>query len=143
MATATNDVTTIKLTDRQREVWEMSHGLGEFSAQGPMRAKEIAEALGISANAVYVTRRRVRQILDGEVGSGQAPKRIIRNGNHLEHAITSLEEELAGYDGEIERINARLEEIERRKPEVEETLDKLRNLISPGAEIKDEELVPA
>lgn len=120
------------LTARQRQVWEMTHGMGDY--EGPMRADEIAKELGITPNAVYVTRRRVRAILEekGLVEPGtRQPKRIIRQRSGLEEAIDSLETQLEGYETEVERLRTRLEQIERQKPELEEALGRLKAIAEP------------
>jgi prefoldin subunit 5 len=96
-----------------------------------MRASEIAKELGISTNAVYVTRRRVRQILEdqGLVRPGEKqPKRIIRQKSGLEEAIDSLRDQLLGYDSEEESLKNRLELIEKTRPDLQEALERLERL---------------
>jgi DNA-binding CsgD family transcriptional regulator len=127
--TSTPDISGVPLTDRQRQVWEMTHGLGDYNQ--PMRASEIAKELGISTNAVYVTRRRVRQILEdqGLVRPGEKqPKRIIRQKSGLEEAIDSLRDQLLGYDSEEESLKNRLELIEKTRPDLQEALERLERL---------------
>lgn len=113
------------LTDRQRQIWERSAGIGEFNGR-PMTAVEIAKELGVTTNNVYVTKRRVRTILG--MDSKQEPKRIIKQESNLDSAVSSLQKELDGYEAEVERLNARLEQIEREKPVVEAALDRLRGV---------------
>lgn len=114
------------MTTRQRQVWEMTHGLGEFEGK-PMTAQEIATALGITTNSVYVTRRRVKKMLGlDDEPTRLMPKRIIRQESGIQSAVRSLQTELDGYTEEEEALRARLEQIEREKPEVEAALNKLR-----------------
>jgi DNA-binding CsgD family transcriptional regulator len=130
MPTNQSNLDRIHLTPRQREVWEMTHGIGAFDE--PMNAKEIAAQLGITDNAVYVTRRRVRQILEqaGIESGGRTPKRIMsdsaQKASHLDQAIAELEAQYNAYDSEEAKLQARIEQISREKPEVKASLDRLR-----------------
>lgn len=112
------------LTDRQRQVWEMTHGLGDYDR--PMSAAEIAKALGITTNSVYVTRRRVKKTLGLDEGEQRLmPRRIIRQENGLEVAKRQLQEQIDGYTQEEEVLRKRLDQIEREKPEIQEALNRL------------------
>lgn len=122
--------TGVKLTDRQREIWEMTKGMGKWEGR-PMKAPEIADTLGISANAVYVTRRRVKQIIEDASG-GRAPKRIIRQESRIEMAIEALEAELTGSIEEEAALMARVEQLQRERPEVERVLKDLRSVATPS-----------
>lgn len=116
----------VKLTERQRQVWEMTNGLGEFDGN-PMRAQEIAEKLGITPNSVYVTRRRVKQALENQGHSTErSPLRYRKQKSHLEQAVESLETELAGYDKEKADLEARIEQIERERPAVQAAIERLK-----------------
>jgi DNA-binding CsgD family transcriptional regulator len=121
------------LTPRQRQVWEMTHGLGEFDK--PKSASEIAQALGITSNSVYVTRRRVKKLLGLDEGEFASPKRIIRHeSNGLTSAERSLQAQLDGYEREESELKDRLGQIKREKPEVEKALGLLRGLSEKAEE---------
>lgn len=124
----------VRLTDRQRQVWEMTTGTGKYAEEGRIKAPEIAERLGISANAVYVTRRRVKQILgvDSDDGGGRlSPKRIIRQESRLQMAIEALEAELTGSLDEEATLMARVDQLRHERPEVERVLNDLKSVVSP------------
>lgn len=128
------DISTMPLGARQKQVWEMTHGLGEYKT--PMRAREIADTLGISTNSVYVNRRRVRKILeDHGVLSGTPakiqPRRIIRqtSENRMDSVIHTIEEQIQGYDDEERALTERLEQIRKEKPELEAALNRLRTVL--------------
>lgn len=119
------------LTSRQRQIWEMSQGLGEWEGN-PQDARQIADALGVTTNNVYVTRRRAKQILHGEeTQHRREPKRILRTGaGGLQTALAALQEQLDGYKDEEATLRARLDQIEREKPEVENTIKRLRKVMN-------------
>lgn len=122
---ATTERSLETLTARQRQVWEMTHGLGDYAT--PMSAGEIAKALGITTNSVYVTRRRVKKLLGiADEPTGLMPKRVFRQESGLQVAQRQLQEQLDGYDQEEESLRGRLQQIEREKPEIAEALKRLR-----------------
>lgn len=133
------DISQMPLSPRQREVWELSYGLGENKQ--PMRAKEISEKLGISTNSVYVHRRRVRKMLEdhGFLPSVERqPKRIIRqtnSENRMDNVVQSLQAELDGYNEEEKSLKQRLEQIEKEKPELEAALERLKVVQSNHKEL--------
>lgn len=129
-----HEADAIELTDRQRQVWDMSYGVGSREGQGKMKAPDIAQELGISANAVYVHRRRIKTIIEQRNGGDLSPKRIIRQESRLEMAIAALEAEMQGMDDEEETLQARLDQIHRQRPEVEKVLDSLRSVATPTEE---------
>lgn len=112
------DISQVRLTNRQKQVWEMTHGLGEY--EQPMKAQEISKMLGISTNAVYVTRRRVKQLLEREgIETGELrPKRIVRHASGKEAAVLALRRQLEEFDREENALRERLEQIENERPEI-------------------------
>lgn len=138
------DISRMPLSPRQREVWEMTHGLNGNTQ--PMRAKEISEKLGISTNSVYVNRRRVRKMLeDHGVDVAIQPRKIIRqqSGNRMDNVINSLKAELIGYEQEEAALLKRLGQIRKEKPEVEAALERLQIVLENAEADEKEEVLAA
>lgn len=126
----------VDLTAKQREIWEYTHGLG---GRDKLRAKQIAETLGISVNGVYVTRRRVKQKIEQAGGVvPQSPKRVIRmtEARGLERAMQELRTQLDDYAEEEKAIRERLEVIERERPEIEQAFAQLAGISKAESEEK-------
>ncbi len=132
------DTSSMPLSPRQRQVWEMSYGLGDY--EKPLKAKDISEALNISTNSVYVHRRRVRKMLEdhGILPVGErSPKRIIRQPaeNRMDNVVSNLQAELEGYNKEEQALKQRLETIEKEKPELEAALERLQRVLDSAEHI--------
>lgn len=118
----------VQLTARQRQIWEMLNGIGDYEGDGEKTVKEVADSLEITPSAVYVARQRIKEVLGLDTAERQ-PKRFVRIEGGVPTAIKELRGELSAIEDEESKIEARKAEIDRRKPELEGAIASLEKLL--------------
>lgn len=111
---------TSTLTDRQREIKErLDAGMG---------AREIAQQLGISRNAVYQQIQRMRRngVLEAEFTPTGVPPRAIDPGMGL---LRSLLESSSADEVEAAGTLALVEELKRTRDDLQHIVSRLRRLV--------------
>jgi DNA-binding CsgD family transcriptional regulator len=99
----------VEITERQKQIMELSE-------QHP-KAQDVADELGISVNAVYVSRQRVKDVLNGKNGG---PRRIVKREEweaerELQEVAQMAQSKLAAIDEREQALTKELDELRKAK----------------------------
>jgi DNA-binding CsgD family transcriptional regulator len=109
----------VEITERQKEIMELSEQLP--------KAQDVADKLDISVNAVYVSRQRVRDIMNGKNGG---PRRVVKREEweaerEVQEVVQMAQSKLAAIEEREQTLAKELDELRKAKAGLTRVTEKI------------------